>query len=98
MLFFKRFITVLFASNKKIKLLKRDKTNEKTIVKSVDISYDENMIENYYSGMKLQNDPKQIIGFTWIITTEQFWKTKREIALQLVTYEQSMGKAYYTFA
>ena len=44
---------------------------------AADISYDENIIGDYYSGMKTQSDRQMIIGYTQILTTEPFRKIKR---------------------
>ena len=44
---------------------------------AADIAYNENAIDEYYSGMKTQRDRQRIIGYTQILTTEPFGKIKR---------------------
>ena len=55
-LFFKQFMTVLFASSRDIQLLKWEGSTENPIMKAVDIAYNEETIEQFYSGMELQSD------------------------------------------
>ena len=57
-LFFKRFITVLFAANREILLTKWIPGEENPISKAIDIAYNEDTISEYYSGMKTLHDKK----------------------------------------
>ena len=75
-LFFKRFITVLFAANREILLTKWIPGNENPIAKAIDIAYDEDTISEYYSGMKTLHDKRRIVGFTRILSNDKFFKTK----------------------
>ena len=75
-LFFKRFITVLFAANREILLTKWILGDENPISKAIDIAYNEDTISEYYLGMKTLRDKKRIIGFTRILSTDKFYKTK----------------------
>ena len=79
-LFFNRFVTVLFALNNNIPLLKWVKYNENPITKAVDITYDEHIIREYSSGIKVKNNRKRIIGFTWILTS----KLENEISYETI--------------
>ena len=78
-LFFKRFITVLFAANRHILLEKWIPGEENPISKAIDIAYTEEVISEYYSGMKTLHDKRRIIGFTRILSNEQFSKTKNHL-------------------
>ena len=77
-LFFKRFITVLFAANKQQFLTKWIPGNANPISKAIDIAYtdDSSVLDTYYAGMKTLHDKKKIIGFTRIISSNKFHKTK----------------------
>ena len=76
-LFFKRFMTVLMAANKGIKLLKWDNSSENPIAKAIDIAYDEDTISEYYSGMKMKSDRRRIVGFTRIQSPVPFAQIKK---------------------
>ena len=80
-LFYKRFMTVLFASTKDMQLLKWEGSTENPILKAADIAYDENTIGEFYSGMKIQNDRQRMIGYSRILTPDPFWKIKRNVKL-----------------
>ena len=78
-LFFKRFITVLFAADREILLTKWTPGNENPISKAIDIAYDADTIGEYYSGMKTMHDKRRIVGFTRILSTAKFSKTKNHL-------------------
>jgi len=78
-LFFKRFITVLFAANRDILLTKWIPGNENPISKAIDIAYDADTIGEYYSGMKTLHDKRRIVRFTRILSTVKFFKTKNHL-------------------
>ena len=71
-LFFKHFITVLFAANREILLTKWTPGDENPISKAIDIVYSEESIGEYYFGMKTLHDKRRIIGFTRILSSEKF--------------------------
>lgn len=76
-LFFKRCMTVLFASSKDLQLLKWYRTNENPIMAASDIVYDEETIGKYYSGMKMQDDCNRMKGYSRILMSDSFWRIKR---------------------
>ena len=47
------------------------------ITVAMDIAYNESIIGEYYLAMKLQSNRQRIIGFTRILKSELFWKSKR---------------------
>ena len=55
-LFFKRFITVLFAANREIFFTKWILGDENLISMAIDIAYNEEIIGEYYAGMKILHD------------------------------------------
>ena len=57
-LFFKKFITVLFAADREILLTKWIPGDENPISKAIDIAYNEDTISEYYLGMKKLHDKK----------------------------------------
>ena len=57
-LFFKRFITVLFAANREILLTKRIPGDKNPISKAIYIAYNEETRGDYYSGMKTLHNKK----------------------------------------
>jgi len=73
-LFFKRFMTVLFALSKDLQLLKWEGTTENLILAASDIDDDEDAIGQFYSGMKMQNDRNRMIGYSQILASDPFWK------------------------
>ena len=79
-LIFKRFITVLFAANREILLTKWIPGDKNPISKAIDIAYadDNSVLNEYYAGMKTLHDKKRIIGFTRILSSDKFYKTKNQ--------------------
>ena len=65
-LFYKRFMTVIFASSKDLQLLKWEGSTENPIMAAADIAYDETTIGQFYSGMKMQNDRNRMISYSRI--------------------------------
>ena len=80
-LFFKRFMSILFACGTDIQLLKWEGGTENPIMAAGDIAYDEETIGQYYSGMKLQGNKNRMIGYSRIMTSDTFSKIKRNTRL-----------------
>jgi len=76
-LFFKQFMTVLFVLSKDLQLLKWEGTTKNSILAASDIAYDEDTIGEFYLGMKMQNDRNRMIGYSQILTSDPFWRIKR---------------------
>ena len=75
-LFFKRFITVLFAANREILLTKRIPGDKNPISKAIYIAYNKETRGDYYSGMKTLHDKKRVVGLTRILSGDEIQKTK----------------------
>lgn len=69
-LFFKWFITMIFAVYESIRLLTWGETPQHSISRAIYIAYDESIIQKYYSGMKMNSRWKRIIGFIMISSLE----------------------------
>jgi len=76
-LLFKRFIIVLMAANREIRLLKWESSAENPIAKAINIAYDEDTINEYFSGMKMKSDRRRIVGFTQISSPVNFTQIKK---------------------
>ena len=50
--------------------------DENPISKAIDIAYNEETIGEYHAGMKTMHDKKRVIGFTRILSSDKFQKTK----------------------
>ena len=70
-------MNVLFSSGSDIQLLKWEGTTESPIMVAADIAYNEEAIGQFYSGMKMQGDKNRMIGYSQILTSDPFWKIKR---------------------
>ena len=70
-------MAMLFSCGSDIQLLKWTGTAENPIMAAGDIAYDEETIGLFYSGMKMQGDKNRIIGYSRILTSDPFWKIKR---------------------
>ena len=61
------------AANKDILLEKWEPSNENLISKASDIAYNEDMIAEFYAGMKIMNYKRSIIGYSRILSNESFF-------------------------
>ena len=78
-MYFKQLMTVLFAVDKSLKLLKWDEYDDQNpIGKAIDISPTKEVISQYFSGMRVLANSKKIIGYVKLESEKPFWRTKSE--------------------
>ena len=70
-------MTILFAFSKDLQLLKWARTTKNPVMAASFIDCDEETIIKFYSGMKMQNDHNHMIEYSRILTSDPFWKIKR---------------------
>ena len=75
-LYFKRFATILFASDPTMAILNWDHPEQNPIRRSKDIDCNEKAIQQYYSGIVIRPSQKQITGFVKVSTSIPFRTAK----------------------
>ena len=59
-------MTILMATNREIRLLKWKSLAKNPIAKAINMAYDKDTINEYFSGMKMKSDRRHIVGFMQI--------------------------------
>lgn len=74
---FKRFMTILFATDKSIELLNWSNPDENPISDINNLQGTEEITSQYFSGMQVLTKKRKITGFIKIKNKTPLWKTKR---------------------